>query len=149
MPNHITNSLEITHADAKKITWLKKCFITDGEDAANLDFAKIIPPPNSKAYKDLPDQETAKKSPDWWYNWNCEHWGTKWNSYHGKIIQQSKYKIVCQFDTAWGPPEPIFAKLEEMGFTVGGLWKDEGDDQVHTIGDGGNWYTNIDFDYGG
>jgi light-independent protochlorophyllide reductase subunit B len=39
---------------------------------------------------------------------------------------------------------------EEMGFEVKGLWKDEGDTEIHAIGgDAGYWYANVEFDYEG
>jgi hypothetical protein len=31
-----------------------------------------------------------------WYDWSCEHWGTKWNSYN-----HSSGESYCEFDTAW------------------------------------------------
>lgn len=68
------------------------------------DFEKVIIPPNDPAYKDLPSQEIAKNSPNWWYNWNVKNWGTKWNAYSCKKISEN----VFTFETAWsGVPELI------------------------------------------
>jgi len=68
------------------------------------DFAKIVIPPNDDAYNDKPNQEEAKKSPNWWYNWNVKHWGTKWNSSQCKKKSENTF----QFETAWrGVPDLI------------------------------------------
>lgn len=155
MPNHITNCLEISHKDPKKIKWLKSCW---NKKENHLDFGKIIPTPKnyydgsigfSKDGSVPTKEEVAAKGQIDWYTWNIDNWGTKWNSYQGTLYD-SKDKFVCQFLTAWGPPEPIFDKLTDMGFEVKGLWKDEGDSEVHPIGeDAGNWYTDVSFEYCG
>ena len=44
-----------------------------------------------------------------WYDWACEKWGTKWDA---RDVQYEDnfggYEVVYRFDTAWGPPEPIY-----------------------------------------
>jgi hypothetical protein len=67
------------------------------------DFPKVIPPPNTPAYRDEPTQQEAQNSPDWWYNWNCANWGTKWGGYE----YETKSDNVYQFDTAWSAALPI------------------------------------------
>lgn len=62
------------------------------------DFAKIIPPPDTPAYRDEPNQQAVRKLPDHWYNWNTKYWGTKWNCYSCKKISDTEY----EFQTAWG-----------------------------------------------
>ena len=149
MPNHITNCLEITHKDPKKIKWLKTCWDAERN---GLDFNKIIPQPKNIFTGSLGDKERKlceKEGRDNWYDWNIANWDTKWNSYDGKLYDFED-KFVCMFLTAWSPPEAIFNKLVEKGFSVKGLWKDEGDSEVHQIGEPDHdWYTNVDFDYGG
>lgn len=71
------------------------------------DFAKIVPPPDDPAYRDEPNQETAKESPNWWYIWNCNNWGTKWNAYDAELRSDTELK----FATAWSVPEPVIAAL--------------------------------------
>lgn len=181
MPNHITNYITITHADAKEIERLKSYFIEDC-----LDFEKILPMPEELAKTVSPVQvvetqsevdeinkkhlessianerqtirsitvkENKRRLKEYgansWYDWSCNKWGTKWNSYSGRIIASDTNKIVCQFDTAWSPPDGIFKILEEQEFEINGLWKDEGSDEINTIGDGGDWYTTTEFNYGG
>jgi hypothetical protein len=42
-----------------------------------------------------------------WYNWNCEHWGTKWNASDARVEVVSGTEVVIQFDSAWSPPTPV------------------------------------------
>jgi hypothetical protein len=45
-----------------------------------------------------------------WYDWKCDHWGTKWGAYGiGEWNDNTLY-----FETAWSPPEPIILRLSEM-----------------------------------
>ena len=46
-----------------------------------------------------------------WYSWSLDHWGTKWNAYHFRLIAEDDEHLDFSFDTAWSPPEPIFAAL--------------------------------------
>jgi hypothetical protein len=43
-----------------------------------------------------------------WYEWRCEHWGTKWNAYGAKVTDIGDGSLRVQFDTAWSLPFPIF-----------------------------------------
>ena len=153
MPNHITNSVTISHEDPKKIEWLKGCFIKSEEgDGQTLDFDKIIPQPKNIFQGNLGDKERAECEKDGrpnWYDWNIENWGTKWGAYDGQIVAEKKKLIACTFLTAWAPPEPIFEKLEEMGFSVNGYWYDDGEMKPHLIGEGGEWYPRCEVEYGG
>lgn len=48
-----------------------------------------------------------------WYDWSCEHWGTKWNAYNQKLTDLDDERLIITFDTAWGPPEPVIEALKE------------------------------------
>ena len=53
-----------------------------------------------------------------WYDWACDHWGTKWNSSEARIIEsdmnsETNSCIVYEFDTAWHEPTPVFHALSE------------------------------------
>ena len=41
-----------------------------------------------------------------WYEWCCEHWGTKWNAFEEDIGND-----YIAFQTAWCPPTPILLLL--------------------------------------
>lgn len=56
--------------------------------------------------------------PDWWYNWNCANWGTKWRAgevWHDRVDNDNKVDghTSYNFDTAWSPAEPVIAALAE------------------------------------
>jgi len=151
MPNHITNYLTITHSDAKKLEWLLSCFVKDGVgQEVSLDFNKIIPQPENlfKGNLGQAEEEYCKKNniPNW-FDWNVSNWGTKWNSYSGEVLESKKDKIICRFDTAWNPPNPIFERLKEMGFIINGYWVDEGDDALNYINhpSDGAWIATTEF----
>lgn len=61
---------------------------------------------------------------DTWYDWCCEHWGTKWNACEVCISNN-----IISFATAWSVPDPIleaFAFLcDEYGVTFEGKYADE------------------------
>jgi hypothetical protein len=58
--------------------------------------------------------------PYWWYNWNVENWGTKWNCaeiWHDRsdqINNATDGQTSYNFDTAWSPAEPVVAALAEQ-----------------------------------
>lgn len=47
---------------------------------------------------------------DNWYNWQCDHWGTKWNACDTDYDEETK---TLKFDTAWSIPYPIIAKIAQ------------------------------------
>ena len=53
-----------------------------------------------------------------WYEWNNQHWGTKWNACEGDIehvlTHEGASLMEFTFDTAWSVPEPVWAQLAEM-----------------------------------
>lgn len=48
-----------------------------------------------------------------WYSWSIANWGTKWNAYSFEIIEEREGRLELRFDTAWSPPEPVFAALAD------------------------------------
>ena len=63
---------------------------------------------------------------DTWYEWSCEHWGTKWNAYD---IYFDANNNVITFDTAWSCPLSVLNKLAEICYrykvSFTGKWADE------------------------
>lgn len=45
----------------------------------------------------------------YWYDWNLQNWGTKWNAYGQEIISENK----IQFETAWSCSEKVIDSLAE------------------------------------
>lgn len=48
-----------------------------------------------------------------WYSWSLANWGTKWNAYDFRLIAEDDDQLDFSFDTAWSPPEPIFAAMAD------------------------------------
>ena len=46
-----------------------------------------------------------------WYDWSCQHWGTKWNAYE---IEVDEDLGTIFFQTAWSPATPVFDKIGEL-----------------------------------
>jgi hypothetical protein len=46
-----------------------------------------------------------------WYEWACDHWGTKWNAHDFIDRQRVEGREVFEFQTANGVAEPIFEAL--------------------------------------
>tara|TARA_B100000959_G_scaffold280278_1_gene341817 strand:+ start:711 stop:1361 length:651 start_codon:yes stop_codon:yes gene_type:complete len=49
---------------------------------------------------------------DNWYDWSCEHWGTKWDASE-PYLEDDGWMLRYDFDTAWSPPEPICEFLRD------------------------------------
>lgn len=49
-----------------------------------------------------------------WYEWNQEHWGTKWNAYEYAERSREPGKFVFEFQTAWSIPKPVFLALSKQ-----------------------------------
>lgn len=64
-------------------------------DETPLSFQNIIPRPD-----DIED----------WYHFNTANWGTKWDA-NITDFHSDEDTLDYQFDTAWAPPGPIFAKI--------------------------------------
>lgn len=94
------------------------------------DFKKIIPPPDDPAYRDEPSQEAVKDSPNWWYTWNINNWGSKWGGYS---FEREAINIFT-YETAWSP-SPIIIEAISRAFpsvTIKYTWADE--DTGHNCG---------------
>lgn len=47
-----------------------------------------------------------------WYEWNLEHWGTKWDV-NSTIWDVNEESFSFSFESAWGPPEAFFDELAD------------------------------------
>jgi hypothetical protein len=85
-----------------------------------------------------------------WYDWSVQNWGTKWNAYSFELVSEDSNTLNVQFDTAWSPPDPIFEKLQEMGYEVGAVSINE-DSGVEPdyFGDECNFYVNRSLEFWG
>lgn len=120
MPNATINILKM-EGIGKREEW----FRTGEETYPNgtkkkyrlFDFNKIIPPPETEEecapYYNLnifPDK-SIQPDPDkpWfnWYKWKYDTWGTKWNGFECKILNDNAIK----FETAWSPADGVMQEL--------------------------------------
>ena len=46
-----------------------------------------------------------------WYDWNCENWGTKWDASDVKLIDHGPDHKQYTFSTPWAPPIPVLIAL--------------------------------------
>jgi hypothetical protein len=99
MPNNMFNVLRLTGKESIIAQILKDIKTEDNF----IDFEKIIPIPNIDWYN----------SKDNWYKWNIQNWGTKWNSYDSKQLNN-----VIYFTTAYSSPFPIIEQLSKLYKTV-------------------------------
>jgi hypothetical protein len=87
MPNLCVNKVRIG-ADADHIQLLVD---------AEFSFERLYPCPLNK-------QED-------WYEWQTEHWGTKWDRNHYSLKMKGDAGLQICFETAWGPPTKFFNYL--------------------------------------
>ena len=99
--------------------------------------------PNIKRYlkpitQEMSDRFKKEYGCDNWYDWTNKNWGTKWDTDCGEIDIDDFGRVEYKFDTAWGPPKPIYKALRELfpkleiswfyredGMQVAGWLKDE------------------------
>ena len=117
MPNWVNNFTKVS-GDKKQIKELFELF-KDG-----VDFEKITPMPEEihntdcpVRYSELTDEEKEryaeikkKYGVDNWYDWACDHWGTKWNVVPQETLVNSDYQTL-DFNTAWATPFEFFLSL--------------------------------------
>lgn len=76
-----------------------------------LSFWNIFAPEDVRAYHNTPVEEHDYHAmPNGnWYDWNCKHWGTKWDASNFEDGDSGidGNRIDLAFDTAWSHPEPI------------------------------------------
>ena len=126
MPNNVRNRLTI-----KDIEDAEEAFSFMGADYGMFDFERLCPIPPYVWRGGLND-EIAKifgarsnrfgdsylvdvyESGDTWLAWCLNHWGTKWNAYSFKKIEDT----TVQFDTAWNPvPRIVLLLAQKFGIT--------------------------------
>lgn len=111
MPNHVTTNMRI-YVDTKGEAQSILDAIKGKKDA--IDFEAIVPPPADMFRGDLGSKEREyckERGIDNWLDWQRENWGTKWNAYDQKIVDQDEWCVHIRFDTAWSFPYPILSAL--------------------------------------
>ena len=124
MPNWVNNDITIK-ASEEDLRAFVETHIIDGK----FDFSTIIPwneELTSEEYHGtkeikLRDGSTARTGGAW-YNWNIEHWNTKWNACETNAEGFLEDNMIS-FLTAWSPPLPIMSALAKMYPTFDIEWR--------------------------
>jgi hypothetical protein len=118
MPNHITNRLTI-EGDPRLVKFIYGCIKGHGED--HIDFNQIIPAPAFSFQMPVGDEEERlceQFGVESWSSFNRPNWGTKWNAYSQKRINEN----TIEFQTAWNAPviviDALAAKFPQFKFEL-------------------------------
>ena len=104
MPNWCSNSLTLTHTDPAMIDKAVQAF-TDG---------KLL-------------ETFIPYEGEWDYDWCVTNWGTKWDvSGDNGYTRPNPNTLNISFESAWAPPTVAYSRLEELGFTVKGMYYEPG-----------------------
>ena len=100
MPNWCDNTLTIT-GDMNSISLFRNRMQRQHEGEPTLSFNDFVPRP--------PEEEAN------WYDWNCEHWGCKWDLHPpDTLITYDQTELTFVFRTAWSPPVAWVATVSGM-----------------------------------
>ena len=140
MPNWCQNEVTVTATDRGKAEAFVD-FVRDGENYFSFD--RVIPMPEElkgtsspstivtqEEYdswvddtnygigkpitQEMSDRFKKEYGYDNWYDWTNANWGTKWETDCEEVEIHDDGLVRYNFDTAWGPPEPIYDVLKEL-----------------------------------
>ena len=83
-----------------------------------------------------------------WYQWNIDHWGTKWDfggdGFEAEASDDGK-SVFLSFSTAWSPPITFYQEMEdELGFRITATYFEPGMSFVGEYADGSDDVFEID-----
>lgn len=109
------------HIEKEKKNWIAHnigetnyTFITEIKKEAGYSFTNFI-------------EMTQQDFLNGWYNWSCQHWGTKWDI--GEVSESgidlvdealknneldTEIEVYYSFDTAWSPAEPVVLAMAQQ-----------------------------------
>lgn len=125
MPNWVYGSLSVT-GDAEEVQAVKKQlarpykrlivrYTKDGTERGiktvepTFSFWNIVRPEGSDREKYDESLGAAGSSP-FWYDWNCENWGTKWDT-DAELEEFDEAHLRYRIETAWSPPTAALVAL--------------------------------------
>ena len=138
MPNWANNRITVKGSEediAKFVEHIRqrpRLINTDKEwDEQQFTFHSFITPDESVTYEEyhgtngFVDGKSVGDTKGNWYNWNNNHWDTKWDA-NSVDLEVTRDIVFIGFDTAWGPPEPVFRAMTEMFPTLTfNIWWEE------------------------
>jgi len=57
------------------------------------------------------EESIGQPGSPFWYDWNVNNWGTKWDAGEPSVEEISPTEVTYQFETAWSPPMPVLVTL--------------------------------------
>ena len=154
MPNWTQNSAVFKHEDANQVTKLIAAF-SDG-----CLFNTFVPCPK-ELHEETPIGEdyvardaarTAENIEKFgyasWYDWNIEHWGTKWevDGEEGNAEETDPNTASLYFDSAWSPPIAFYHAMCEMGWEITAYYFEPGMNFCGVFDNGDDDYIEIEGD---
>jgi len=103
-----------TVAELPNYTWVREAGVTDRESLIKFFCDKR---PDAIAEAEQYQSNFLKYGCCTWYEWHCEHWGTKWacDEFSFEDCEhEGAPAIRMHFDTAWSPSLPITERLSEL-----------------------------------
>ena len=112
MPNYTQNTLELTGDHETVMAFVDQM-------GQHMDFEKVIAPPKNMFRENLTPKDRERCDREGiptWYDWQSEHWGTKWNACDNEDVVIEKLSdrfttATYRFLTAWDAPRPVIAAI--------------------------------------
>ena len=141
MPNDVTNILKVKGNAGLKAKFFDS-LKTEAYGLGSIDFNKVIPMPEHIFRGNLGKAEREQYGKDNWYDWSCDNWGTKWNSYgYGRLDMSEFDGETVYFCTAWGAPLPVIKQIAKDYSELSFEWQWADEDLGNNVGE-------IDFEKG-
>ena len=144
MPNWCLNKLTIAHDDRSKVMEFVRAY-KEGKACEH-----YMPVPKDEKGELITDES----SPNYWYTWCINNWGTKWdigsdnNEVHGLHPTVVGNEATMTFDSAWSPPIGLYRELVLRGFRVIASYFEPGMAYCGIWQDGDDLYTEYGNDKG-
>lgn len=115
----------------------------NGGRALNPQFCQLVCPMPFEQWQ-APKAKWQGFEVEGWYDWRVNNWGTKWEVVDVEIDVEMEKVPSAKADeekffsadtqmwfefrcwTAWGPPTPVWDKLQKMGVRINATYQDEG-----------------------
>jgi hypothetical protein len=120
MPNWCHNTLTLKHPDPTKLKEARAAI----EKEKLLNYLMLMP-------TKLEGTTALSNGPNW-YDWCCQHWGTKWDI-SGPIIDEDmsididgEETLMVEFMTAWTPPLEAYDTAVKNGWSIHATYSEHG-----------------------
>ena len=154
MPNWCQNDATFEHDDPAMIQRLIKAFNADKTMGEFLptpaDLLEEVEMGDDYAQRSeaLRQRNMDKHGYADWYQWNIDHWGTKWDfggdGFEAEASDDGK-SVFLSFSTAWSPPITFYQEMEdELGFRITATYFEPGMSFVGEYADGSDDVFEID-----